>query len=80
MSSTFIRKQLAELRNANKGNMRGYGNYQSSKFKSVVLTIDGKKVELSREDYDAYIAKIKEEKRKSVETQKGFDPKTGEPL
>ena len=79
MSSEY-RKWLATQRKANTGRMKGFGNYQSSKYKSIVLTVDGKKVELTREEYDKYIAKLKEEKRKPVETQKRFDPLTGEPI
>ena len=80
MSKGLTKKWLAELIQANKGRMKGSGNYQTSKFKSVVLTIDGQKVELEREEYEAYIAKVKGEKRKPIDEQKRFDPLTGEPL
>lgn len=80
MSKGLTKKWLDELIRANKGRMKGSGNYQQSKFKSIVLTIDGQKIELNRDQYQEYIAKIKEEKRKPVETQNRFDPLTGEPL
>ena len=80
MSKNLTKKWLAELIHANRGRMTGRGNYQTSRFKAVVLTIDGQKVELDRREYEAYIAKIKEEKRKPIDEQKRFDPLTGEPL
>ena len=80
MSKGLTKKWLDELIHANKGRMKGSGNYQASKFKSIVLTIDGQKIELDRDQYQEYIAKIKQEKAKPVETQKRFDPLTGEPL
>ena len=80
MSKSFRKKWLADLHKANKGKLSRLGSYQSSKFKSVVLTIDGKKIELNHEEYEDYIAKIKAEKTNSVAPQKRFDPLTGEPL
>ena len=80
MSKEFRKKKLADFHKANKGRLLRLGNYQSSKFKSIVLSIDGQRVELNRKEYEDYIAKLKAEKRKPVDTQKRFDPLTGEPL
>ena len=80
MSKEFVNKWLAANRKANKGRLGRLGTYQSSKFKSVVLTIDGQKIELSHKEYEDYITKLKEEKLKPVDSQKRFDPLTGEPL
>ena len=80
MSKTFRKKWLADLQKANKGRLSRLGSYQSSKFKSIVLTVDGQKVELTRKEYEDYIAKIKAEKLKPGDAQKKFDPLTGEPL
>lgn len=80
MSKGLTKKWLDELIHANRGRMKGSGNYQASKFKSIVLTIDGQKVELDRDQYKEYIAKIKGQKREPIEKQKRFDPLTGEPL
>ena len=81
MSKNFRKKWLADKHKANKGRLTRLGSYQSSRFKSVVLTIGGKNVELTREEYDEYVKKIKEGKLTSADSNpKGFDPKTGEPL
>ncbi len=62
MSKEFKKKWLASRIKANKGRLSRLGSYQSSKFKSVVLTIDGQKVELDRQEYDEYVQKIRAEK------------------
>jgi len=83
MSKEFKRKWLAGRISANKGRLGGLGSYQSSKFKSVVLTIDGQKVELNNEEYEKYVKQIKNDNinESTKETSKPkFDPMTGEPL
>lgn len=81
MSKEYRKKWLADKQKANKGRLTRLGSYQSSKYKSIVLTIDGQKVELNRLDYAEYIKGIKVAKLASADSEsKGFDPKTGEPL
>ncbi len=80
MSKESIKSWLAANRKANKGRLGRLGSYQTSKYKAVVLTIDGKNVEFTRAEYEEYIANIKEKKREVADTKKRFDPVTGEPL
>ena len=80
MSKESVHKWLAAKRKANKGRLGRLGSYQSSKYKAIVLTIDGKKVEFDRYEYKEYIANIQAKKLEAKDTQKRFDPLTGEPL
>ena len=84
MSKEYRQKWLASKLRANKGRLTRLGNYQSSKYKSVVLTIEGNKVELDREEYDEYVRKIKEAKREfreSISTDAESDATvTAEPI
>ena len=69
MSKEFKKKWLASRIKANKGRLSRLGSYQSSKYKPIVLTIDGQKVELDRTEYGQYVEKIRSEKiehRKSI--------------
>ena len=76
MSKEFKKKWLASRIQASKGRLSTLGSYQSSKFKSVVLTIDGQKVELDQEEYDEYVKGIKEAKIKS---RKSIEPDRAKP-
>lgn len=81
MSIKYRKKLLAERIHANRGTLPRLGNYQSSRFKPIVLTMGGNKVELSHEEYEEYIKEVKlKEDPSSKPSQPKFDQMTGEPL